>query len=188
MRRIINSTYISLDGVIENPQDWPSLDGSDDAGTAVQTELLLGCDALLLGKDTYQSFASVWQGQSGAPFTDQMNAITKYVVSSTLRDPDWANSTVVTGDVAEQVARLKGEPGKDIVSFGVGRLAGTLMEHGLLDEIRLWVHPFFVGTATQDGLLFGHVPASRLELVNTQTLASGIVILSYTVQRPESAG
>jgi dihydrofolate reductase len=182
MRRIINSTYISLDGVIKNPQNWPSLDVRDDTGTNIQTELLLGCDAVLLGKDTYTSFASVWQGRSGDPYTDRMSSMTKYVVSSTLGAPDWQNTTVITGDVAEEVTRIKARPGGDLVSYGFGRLGHTLMDHGLLDEIRLWVHPFFVGGADEGGLLFGNVPATRLDLVNSQTLKSGVTILSYAVR------
>src|SRR4051794_32733033 len=107
MRRIINSTYVSLDGVIENPQNWPSFDGGGDTGTNIQTDLLLGCDAVLLGKDTYTAFASVWQGRSGDPYTDQMNSMTKYVVSSTLDKPDWQNTTVISGEAAAEITRIK---------------------------------------------------------------------------------
>ena len=192
MRKIINSTYLSLDGVIENPQDWPSMDSADPSGggpsgTDIQTELLLGCDAVLLGKHTYTSFASVWQGRSGDPYTDQINAVTKYVVSTTLDAPDWQNTVVIRGDVPAEVGRIKDGPGKDIATYGFGTLARTLLDNDLLDEVRLWVHPLFVGAATGDGLLFGHAPATRLRLLDTHTLASGIVVLYYAVDREARA-
>jgi dihydrofolate reductase len=183
MRRIINSTYITLDGVIKDPQDWPSIDSSDDGGTKIQTDLLLNCDAVLLGRDTYESFASVWQGQSGDPYTDQMNSMTKYVVSSTLTHPDWENTTVITHDVAAEVRRIKDQPGNDVLTYGFGRLGRELMDNALLDEIRLWVHPFFIGGTDTDRILYGQCPAARLELTSTRVLKSGIIILSYKVQQ-----
>jgi dihydrofolate reductase len=183
MRRIINSTYITLDGVIKDPQDWPSIDSSGDGGTEIQTDLLLNCDAVLLGKDTYESFASVWQGRSGDPYTDQLNSMTKYVVSTTLTDPDWENTTVITHDVAAEVRRIKDQPGNDVLTYGFGRLGRELMDNGLLDEIRLWVYPFFIGGTDADRTLYGQCPGARLELTNTQVLKSGIVILSYKVQQ-----
>lgn len=184
MRRIINSTFVSLDGVMKNPQDWPSLDGDD---TGSQTRLLLGCDAVLLGRHTYDSFASVWQGRSGDPYTDQINSMTKYVVSSTLDEAKWNNTTVIAGDAVAEIARLKAEPGKDILQYGFGRLSHTLMAHGLLDELRLWVHPFFIGSDGADGLLFREGSRSTFDLVDTTTFKSGVVLLSYQL-KPTAAG
>ena len=180
---IINSTYVTLDGVIGNVQDWPSVDSDDDTGTRLQTELLLACDAVLLGRATYDSFASVWEGKSGDPYTDQMNSMEKYVVSSKLNAPSWNNTNVISGDVIEEVARLKELPGGDILQYGFGPLAHTLMEHGLLDEVRVWVHPFFFGNAGPDDLLFRNGPLTRLTLTDTTTLTSGIIILTYQVNR-----
>src|ERR1700753_3266239 len=117
MRRIINSTYISLDGVIQDPQDWPSGKVADDRGLAIQTDLLLGCDAQLMGRRTYEGFAPVWSSRSGDPYSDHTNAMRKYVVSSTLTDPTWNNTTVIAGDPIAEIASLKGEPGKDIVQY-----------------------------------------------------------------------
>ena len=131
--------------------DDADLSGSSPSGTDIQTELLLGCDAVLLGKHTYTSFASVWQGRSGDPYTDQINAVTKYVVSTTLDAPDWQNTVVIRGDVPAEVGRIKDGPGKDIATYGFGTLARTLLDNDLLDEVRLWVHPLFVGAATGDG-------------------------------------
>ena len=180
MRKIINSTYISLDGVIANPQDWPSLGVEDDSG-AIQTELLLSCDALLMGRRTYEGFAPVWPTRSGDPYSDHINGMAKYVVSSTLRDPEWTGTTVIGGDPVAEITRLKEQPGKDIVQYGFGRLSYTMLEHGLLDEFRLWVHPFFVGGGGPEDLLFRSGPGAGFELTDTRPLKSGIVILSYRV-------
>jgi dihydrofolate reductase len=97
MRRIINSTYITLDGVIANPQTWPSGRVADEAGVAIQTDLLRSCDAILMGRQTYESFAAAWPTRSGDPFSDQINSMAKYVVSSTLERADWRNSTIISG-------------------------------------------------------------------------------------------
>ena len=178
MRKIINSTYISLDGVIENPQDWPASDVDDPDSGTIQTDLLYACDAVLMGRRTYEGFAPVWQTRSGDPMSDRINSMRKYVVSSTLHDPDWANAIVIAGDPVNEISRIKAESG-DIVQYGFGRLSYTLMHHGLLDELRLWVHPFFVGRAQPSDLLFRAGPPAALTLTNTRTLKSGIVILYY---------
>ncbi|MGI8827407.1 MAG: dihydrofolate reductase family protein [Chloroflexota bacterium] len=187
MRKLINSTYVTLDGVVENVHLWPSLNGSDDTGTAIQTKLLLSCDAVLMGRKTYESFAGVWEGKSGVEYTDQMNRMTKYVVSSTLQKPTWNNTTVISQDVLGEVKRIKEQPGQDIVQYGFGGIAYSLMEHGLLDELRLWIHPFFFGNAEPQDLLFRKAPLTKFELIDTATLKSGIVILSYRVAESDNA-
>jgi len=105
VRRIINSTYISLDGVIQDPQDWPGngIEG-DGTGLKVQTDLLFGCDAMLMGGRTYPGFAPAWMARSGDPFSDRMNSMAKYVVSSTLTDPEWNNTTVISRDPIDAIA------------------------------------------------------------------------------------
>ena len=182
MRRIINSTYISLDGVIQDPQDWPD-NGieSDGTGLKVQTDLLFGCDALLMGGRTYPPFAAAWMARSGDPFSDRMNSMAKYVVSSTLTGPEWNNTTVISGDPIAEIRRLKERPGLDIVQYGFGQLSYALLEHGLLDELRLWVHPLFVGRARPDDLIFRPAATAQLELTDSLALNTGIVILSYRV-------
>jgi len=182
MRRIINSTYISLDGVIQDPQDWPD-NGieSDGTGPKVQTDLLFGCDAMLMGARTYPGMAKAWMARSGDPFSDRFNAMAKYVVSSTLRDPEWNNTTVISGDPIPEIRRMKEQPGRDIVQYGFGQLSYALLEHGLLDELRLWVHPLFVGRATPDDLIFRPAATAQLELAGTLALNTGIVILTYRV-------
>ena len=180
MRRIINSTYISLDGVIQDPQVWPG-NGIEPDGTGlkVQTDLLFACDAVLMGGHTYPTFAPAWMARSGDPMSDRINSMTKYVVSSTLRDPEWNNTTVISGDPIAEVRRLKEQPGLDIVQYGFGQLSYTLLEQGLLDELRLWVHPLFVGKASSADLLFRPSATAQFELTDTLALNTGTVILTY---------
>ena len=182
MRKIINSTYITLDGVIADPQDWPG-NGiePDGTGTKVQMDLLFGCDALLMGARTYPPMAAAWMARSGDPYSDRINTMAKYVVSSTLTDPEWDNTHVIGGDVIAAIRRLKEQPGQDIVQYGFGQLSYALLEHGLLDELRLWVHPLFFGQATADSLLFRPAATAQLELAGTLALNTGTVILTYRV-------
>ena len=180
MRKIINSTYISLDGVVELPHKWPTIERpSDDRGDKIQTDLLMACDAVLMGRRTYEVFAPVWPTRSGDPLSDRMNTMPKYVVSTTLTDPDWANTTVISGDVAARIRQLKEEPGQDIVQYGFGAVSTLLMEHGLLDELRLWIHPLFVGKGNSDDVLFPKGPPTQFVLTDSTILKSGMVILSY---------
>lgn len=177
-RKIINSSYITLDGVIDNVDRWPAT-GSDPDSYGIQTDLLMACDAVLMGRRTYDAFVPVWQGSSGDPFSDRINSMSKYVVSNSLSDPEWANTTVLNGDVVGQLRQLKEQPGQDIVQYGFGPLAHLLLEHGLLDELRLWVHPVFAGSAGPDDLLFRPGKPVVWELADTRTMSNGIVILSY---------
>jgi dihydrofolate reductase len=179
VRKIINSTYISLDGVIEAPHHWPPTE-TDPAADEIQTELLLSCDAVVMGRHTYDGFAPVWPTRSGDPLSDRINAMPKYVVSSTLKDPEWNNTTVIDGDPVGEIARLKAEPGKDIVQYGFGQLSHALLGHGLLDELRLWIHPFIIGKGGPDDLLYRDVPTVGFQFVDARPLKSGIVILSYS--------
>ena len=179
MRQIINSTYVTLDGVIQNPQDWPSLGSFSDDGNQIQTELLQRCDAVLMGRHTYDGFAPVWSGRSGDPASDRMNEIAKYVVSTTLADPEWNNTTVIDHDPVDAIRDLKNQPGGDIVQYGFGGLARALMAEGLLDELRLWVHPFILGTGTASDLLYLAGASGRFEFADSTTLGGGIVILTY---------
>lgn len=179
MRKIINSTYITLDGVIANPHHWPSGRVSDDAGVTIQNELLQSCDALIMGRQTYEGFAAAWPTRSGDPISDRINSMAKYVVSSTLRQADWHNTTIISGDPVGAIARLKQEPGQNIVQYGFGQLSYALMHHGLLDELRLWVHPFFVGRFGPEGLLYREGPLTMFDLVDTMRLKNGDIILNY---------
>ena len=178
MRKIINSTYISLDGVVDRPHEWPSIGARGSKGNEIQAELLFSCDALIMGRRTYEGFAPVWPSRSD-PYSDHINAMPKYVVSSKLTDPEWTNTSVISGDPVAAITRLKSAPGKDIVQYGFGPLSCTLLEHGLLDELRLWVHPLFVGSAEPSELLYRNTSGVLFDLMDTTVLENGIVILSY---------
>jgi dihydrofolate reductase len=181
MRKIINSTYISLDGVVENPHLWPTIERPDNEGRGdqIQTDLLLACDAVLMGRRTYDGFAPAWSARSGDRLSDRMNTMPKYVVSRTLTNPEWANTTVIREDVAAAVAKLKAEAGQDIVQYGFGSVSTLLMQHGLLDELRLWIHPLFVGKGTPADVLFPKGPETQFNLREVTTLNSGMLIVSY---------
>jgi dihydrofolate reductase len=177
MRKIINSTFISVDGVIENP-DWPS-DGSDPRAFDMHIELLAGCDAVLMGRRTYESFASAWPNRSGDEYSDRINGMAKYVVSSTLKDPTWNNTTVIAGDPVPEIRRLKDQPGKNIVQYGFGQLSYALMENDLLDELHLWVHPLFVGHGGPHDLMYRDTRLTQLRPTGVTTLKDGVTVLSY---------
>jgi dihydrofolate reductase len=184
MRKIINSTYITLDGVVEGPHLWPSFDRSrDERFDQLQTDLALSCDAMLMGRRTYDVFAPVWPTRSGDPLSDQINAMPKYVVSTTLKDPEWNNTHVIDGDVVGEITRMKQAPGKDIVQYGYGAVSRLMLEHGLLDELRLWIHPLILGRGTPADLLFGGTPSVGCRLTDVTTLSDGIVILSYQTEK-----
>jgi dihydrofolate reductase len=180
MRRIINSTYVSLDGLIEHLERW-HFDYIDDEATAFTSELLARSDALLLGRRTYESFAEAWPPRTG-DIADKINAMRKHVASTTLETADWNNSTVIRGDVADAVSELKRQPGQDILMYGFGPLAQTLVQHGLLDELHLWVHPVFVGAGDVSDTLLREGNSARFQLAGTRTFASGVVILSYRAE------
>jgi dihydrofolate reductase len=184
MGKIVNSTYISLDGVVENPHLWPSLPaGRGDTGDQVQIDLLQDSDAVVMGRHTYDGFAPVWPTRSGDPASDHINAMPKYVVSTTLKDPEWHNTTVIDGDAAAEIERLKGADGKNIVQYGFGPVTRLMMERGLLDELRLWFHPLILGRGEPSDLLFGSVPATSFRLVDTTALSNGILILAYETDK-----
>ena len=182
MRRIIVSTYATLNGVIQDPQNW-SFDYFDEEAGKFAIEQLFAADALLLGRETYQSFAEAWPDRSDeAGFADRINSMPKYVVSTTLTEPlAWGPATLIKDNVVEEVARLKQQPGQDIIIYGTGRLAYTLLQHGLIDEHRLWIIPILWDTGRR---LFEGVDATKLELIETKTLPSGTVILSHKLAQP----
>jgi dihydrofolate reductase len=180
MRKIINSTYITLDGAVEHPHHWPSLGKSAEAVSfEIQNDLLQACDAVLMGRRTYEVFAPVWATRSGDSYSDRINAMRKYVASRTLRDPEWNNTTVIADDLVGQLQRLKQEPGKDIVQYGLGSVSFAMLEHGLIDEIRLWVHPLILGRSGPQVPHFLDCVPARLILFDTRTLPNGIAILRF---------
>ena len=185
MRKVVLSMYETLDGVVEDPGGvegfehggWSFRFWNEEAADYARDQLLAS-DALLLGRVTYQGFASAWPSMKDeAGFADRMNSLPKYVASRTLDEVEWNNATLIKGDVAEEVARLKQEPGQDILIYGSGELVHTLMKHDLIDEYRLWVHPVVLGSGRR---LFGDgTDTTALRLVGTETFSSGVVVLSY---------
>jgi dihydrofolate reductase len=184
MAKIINSTYITIDGVVEDPHLWPSAGRPrDERWGQIATDLLLSCDAVLMGRRTYDGFAPVWPTRSGDPYSDRINTMPKHVVSTTLKDPQWANTHVIDGDVAAAIGRLKESTDNDIVQYGFGPVTRLMLEHGLLDALHLWVHPLILGTGKPNDLLFGRAPAVGFELADTMPLSDGTVILRYELDR-----
>jgi dihydrofolate reductase len=171
MRKIINSAFVSLDGVTEDPRSWAIFD-PDSAEEAVQA--LKAYDGMLMGRGTYEYFADVMPKQTG-PYADAINAIRKYVFSSTLERADWNNSTIVRDDVVTAVNDLKQQDGGDLMIYGYGRLSKTLLEHHLVDEIRFSIHPVLV-CAVEAG---GGGKKLPLELLATAPSANGVVALTY---------
>jgi dihydrofolate reductase len=172
MGKLIESTFVSLDGVISNPQEWGPPYWDDDH-TAYNRKLLFGSDAMLLGRVTYEGFAQAWTKRSGDDFTDRFNAMPKYVASNTLKDATW-NARIIGGDVPGEVAKLKER--ENLVKYGTGVFDRTLMEHRLVDEFHLWHFPVFVGKGDR---IFEGREMTHLKLVDTTTFKSGIVVCVY---------
>jgi dihydrofolate reductase len=174
MRRILESTLVSLDGVIGDPPTWIG-DYADDAFEKDALKRLLESDAMLMGRRTYEMFARIWPARTG-DFADRLNSMRKYVFSSTLEKPDWNNAIVIRGDVVAEVRKLKQQAGKDLAIYGHGLLGETLLKHHLLDELRVSIFPVFVGRGK---LLFREDERATLTLVATERLQSGVVVLRY---------
>jgi dihydrofolate reductase len=183
MRRIINSTYMSLDGVVQNPQLW-SFDYRDDAAAKFGHDQLFSCDALLMGRRTYEGFADFWPSATDTDGTaDRMNSLPKYVVSDSLTEPQWNNTTVIgRAELPARVRELKQQPGKDIIQYGYGPVTAALLRDGLLDELRIWLHPLLVGGHAPGDLLAGVGADARFRLADHKAYDSGLVILSYQAQ------
>ena len=185
MSRIVVTEFMSLDGVIEDPGGaegfvhggW-SFRFRDPEGMQYKLRETLGHDALLLGRVTYEGFAAAWPSMTDeVGFAEKMNGMPKFVVSSTLEDLEWNNSTLIKGKVAEEVAKLKQRPGGDILVAGSATLVRGLMAAGLVDEYRLMVFPIVLGSGKR---LFGKTEdTATLELVEVKTLDTGTLILTY---------
>jgi dihydrofolate reductase len=197
MGKIVITEFVSLDGVVEDPggfrdfkhAGWGkaaaslfftwSLDPGEEA-EQFKLDETHGTEALLLGRVTYDEFAAAWSARDDE-LADKFNRLPKYVVSSTLEDPEWNKSTVLDGDVVKEVSRLKRELDGDIVLYGSVRLARALIEHDLVDELRLMVHPVVLGAGER---LFGETSDKKpVRLVDTRTPGDGVTVLIYEAVR-----
>jgi dihydrofolate reductase len=176
MRKIVAGLFMTLDGVVESPEKWQFAYFNDEVGQAVGSAMA-EADTMLLGRRTYQEFAAYWPHQtSDAPFADYMNNTPKLVVSTTLDAVEWQNSTLINGNVVEEIAKLKQQPGKNISITGSATLVRSLLRVGLLDELSLLVHPIVVGAGQR---LFEGGDQLPLTLVRSQTFSTGVVALAY---------
>jgi dihydrofolate reductase len=184
MRRVGAWQLVSLDGIMERPENWAFSYSNEQMGEASASGMARS-DTLLLGRVTYQHMAAYWPHQpGGTPMVDYINRVPKFVVSATLEEPlEWNNSIVIGGNVAEEIAKLKGRPGKDITILGSGALVRSLLRDGLLDELRLMVHPIILGSGKR--LFEDEEDRKALKLVDSHTFATGVVYLTY---RPADEG
>jgi dihydrofolate reductase len=187
MARIVITEFVSLDGVMEAPggedfkyKGWSFDFDRGEEGNQFKLDETVESDALLLGRVTYEGFAAAWPPREGE-FADKFNTMPKYVVSSTLEDPEWNNSTVLKGDVVDEVTKLRQKLDGDIYVHGSCQLARTLIEHDLVDELHLMVFPVLLGTGKR---LFGDTSDKKiLRLIDSKTVGDGVAILIY---RPAS--
>jgi dihydrofolate reductase len=191
MAKLVVTEFVSLDGVMEDPGGaegykhggWTFKFDRGEEGNKFKVDELFASDAQLLGRVTYQGFAKAWPTITDPDgFADKMNSMRKYVVSTTLTDEEatWNNTVVIRGDVADEIAKLKAQPGGDILVAGSCSLVQFLMEHGLVDEYRLMVFPIVLGSGKR---LFGETSeATRLVLTESDTAGDGILLLTYGAQ------
>ncbi|HEX7263553.1 MAG TPA: dihydrofolate reductase family protein [Candidatus Dormibacteraeota bacterium] len=190
MRKVVASIFVTVDGVMEDPGGAEGFDlggwsfkyaGRSDDDLQHAGDLMRASDALLLGRVTYEGFAKAWPGMQGADwYADKMNSMPKYVVSSTLDKAEWNNSTLVKSDFVKEVANLKKQAGENILVFGSGKLVNGLLEHGLIDEIRLLVHPVVLGRGKR---LFADGSTVGLKATDAKIFGSGIVLLIFQPAR-----
>ena len=180
MRKVVASELASLDGVMEAPETWHFPYFNDEMGEAIASGMA-DSDAMLLGRVTYEEFAAFWPSQEGGEdqeFADYMNNTPKFVVSETLQEPlEWNNSTLIKDNVADEIAKLKQQPGKDISISGSGTLVRSLLADGLLDELRLIVHPIVLGSGKR--LFEEGGDQKALELVDSKKFGTGVLYLTY---------
>ena len=174
MRKLIESTLVSLDGVIEAPERWASFDAED---TALSLEQLGNYDAFIMGRVTYENFYANWGHTAGHPYIDLINAMPKYVASSSLTQTAW-NATLLGPDPSSAIAQLKDQPGQDLIKYGTSRFDDTLVRDHLIDEFRFWIRPVVAGAGQR---LFEDAGTSglNLRLTGERRLENGSVILTY---------
>jgi dihydrofolate reductase len=188
VRRVVAVELVSVDGVFESPEEW-AFSYSNDEMEEANAAGMAASDAMLLGRVTYEALAAFWPSQpAGTPMVDYINSVPKYVVSGTLEEPlAWNNSTLIKGEeFAEKVAELKRQEGKDITVIGSGALVRTLLKDGLLDELRLMVHPLVLSSGKR--LFEDGGDREALELVDSKAFDTGVVVLTYEPAGEEADG
>lgn len=178
MRKIIEYTLVSVDGVFAGADISGFFEYRDDAYLRDGLGQLLACDAMLMGRNTYEGFAKLWPGRTH-PWAERINAIRKYVFSSKLEQAEWNNTTIVRGEVVTEVTRLKQQEGGDLLIYGHGLLGETLLKHHVLDVLDLSIHPLVVGHGKQ---FFREGENAKLRLVAAKSFSKGIVKLTYEPQ------
>jgi dihydrofolate reductase len=179
MRKIVVSTQMTLNGVEENPQNW-AFDYVNEEFMTYARDQLFAADALIMGRITYEAFAEAWSSRAGADeYADRINALPKYVASRTVKDGLTWNSNLLGSDIVAEVTKLKQQPGADILQYGIGELTYTLLEHGLIDELRFMVFPVVVG---KSGHIFDQIDRANLKLLESKTFSTGVMILHYQPQ------
>jgi dihydrofolate reductase len=179
MWKVVASEFVSLDGVVESPEKWHFPYFNDQMGDAIGAAMAAS-DAMLMGRVLYEEWAAFWPNQDPDenPVAARMNGVRKYVVSTTLEEPlEWQNSTLIGDNVAEEISRLKEQPGKDISISGSPTLVRSLLQEDLLDELRLMVHPIVVGSGRR--LFEDGGDQKALELVDSKTFSTGVLYLTY---------
>jgi dihydrofolate reductase len=175
--RLVATEYVSLDGVFEEPGHWSGPWFNNEAGQFKWDELQ-ATDALLLGRKTYEGFAAAWPRMEGTgDFGVKMNTMPKYVVSTTLDKAEWAGSKLIKGNVEDEVRKLKNQPGKDLLLSGSAQLFNAMMAADLIDLYRLMLHPVVLGKGKR--LFTGEANKKALELTETKTFSTGIIVLEY---------
>jgi dihydrofolate reductase len=177
MRSIVNSTFVSLDGVVNHMDKW-HFNYVDSETDAFALDQLMASDAMLMGRKTYDVYASAWPNRDGV-YAEKINSLPKYVASSSLTEPTWHRTTVLSGDLVESVRNLKAEPGGPILMHGYGPVAKTLLGAGLLDELHLWVHPVLAGAGAAEDLLLHAGLNVVLQPAGQHTFKNGVIVLSY---------
>jgi dihydrofolate reductase len=180
MRKFVETTLMSLNGVVGAPWEWTgSLWDAESRGHALAA--LDRYDAFLFGRVTYETFVASWSQVRGDAYLERINAMPKYVASTTLRETTW-NATLLKGNVVEEIRRLKQQPGRDLVKYGTGKLDRTLLEHNLIDEIQVWIMPVIVANGQR---LYDAInPASlKLKLEAQKVFGNGSVLLTYVAER-----
>jgi dihydrofolate reductase len=176
MRKVISGLFITLDGVVESPDKW-QFDNFDSDMLSEMGSVLAEQDAVLMGRVTYQEWAPYWPTSTDEPYASFINNTPKYVVSTTLQEVDWKNSTLIQGDLPSEITKLKGQPGKNIGVQGSPTLVEYLLQNDLLDELTLLIHPVVVGRGKR--LFKDWSELKRLKLIDSRITRTGVALLTY---------